>query len=247
MCAALSSCRLGARAVTTIEDRTVKALGARVLEQLRSLHFCILGCGGTGANFAEMLVRTGARNLTLTDGARVDASHLNRVFSFCSKDVGMPKVQALKRRLESIRDDLQIFTYHNQFRESEVDLAGDSVNQEVRDAVCDADIVFIATDTNRSRIAIVDLCRTERKKFLSCGVEVDPESGVFWFECRWFPSPPRERPEAEGYGPENASFASIVVEATSVAFTMLLSHLMSEDSKFNHCRRRYDAQLSPAD
>ena len=46
-----------------LDDRTSKALGDKVMERLRSLRFCIVGCGGTGANFAEMLVRTGATGL----------------------------------------------------------------------------------------------------------------------------------------------------------------------------------------
>ena len=49
--------------------------------------------------------------------------------------------------------------------------------------------------------------------------------------------------EVEGYGPENASFASIVLEATSVAFTMLLSHLRDGKSPFRRYRRKYDANF----
>ena len=86
-----------------VDDRTAKALGNDVMERLRSLRFCIVGCGGTGANFAEMLVRTGATRLTLIDGSGVEESNLNRVFSFSYSDCGDPKVEALKRRLESIR------------------------------------------------------------------------------------------------------------------------------------------------
>ena len=76
----------------SIDDRTVKALGDDVMGKLRSLHFCIVGCGGTGASFAEMLVRTGALRLTLIDGSRVEDSNLNRVFSFFPEDYGKRKV-----------------------------------------------------------------------------------------------------------------------------------------------------------
>ena len=67
-------------AIMGLDDRTSKALGDKVMERLRSLRFCIVGCGGTGANFAEMLVRTGATRLALIDGAVVKEEDLNRVF-----------------------------------------------------------------------------------------------------------------------------------------------------------------------
>lgn len=231
--------------MSSLEDRTVKALGESVMERLRSLRFCIVGCGGTGGNFAEILVRTGARHLALIDGGEVEEPHLNRVLSLYLSDVEKRKVEVLEKRLKGIQEDLRITTYTDHFRERGADLPGDYSNQNVRDAVCDSDVVFIGTDSNESRIAIIDLCRVERKEFLTCGIEIDREDGRYGFECRWRPSPPRDRPEGEGYGPDNASFASIVLEATSIAFTMLLSHLLSEDSEFNYYRRWYDENLRP--
>ena len=99
-----------------IDDRTVRALGDDVMEQLKSLRFCIVGCCGTGANFAEMLVRTGTRRLTLIDGTTVDESNLNRAFSFTYSDCGKLKVAALKRCLESIRPDLNIHVLQDSFK-----------------------------------------------------------------------------------------------------------------------------------
>ena len=229
-----------------LDDRTIKALGDKVMERLRSLRFCVVGCGGTGANFAEMLVRTGAVRLTLIDGAVVKEWDLNRVFSFSWADVDKPKVEVLKARLESIRSGLQICTLRDSFRRREGILEGHSIGQRVRDAVHDADVVFIGTDTNTSRIAIQELCRDKvAGKVLSCGVLVDRKSGVFEFECSWSPRIPAERADDEGYGPDNASFVSIVHEATSIAFTMLLSHLTYADSGFKSYVRRYDASFQP--
>ena len=231
-----------------INDRTAKALGDDVMERLRSLRFCIVGCGGTGANFAEMLVRTGATQLILIDGDSVDESNLNRVFSFSSADLAVPKVEALKNRLQSIRTGLEICTLHDSFRKPEDILEDHPIGQRVRNAVHDADVVFIGTDTNRSRLAIERLCRDKvGGMLLSCGVLVDRESDIFEFECAWSPRTPAELADAEGYGPENASFASIIHEATSVAFTMLLSHLRCGNSNFKSYLRRYDASFQPVE
>lgn len=214
------------------------------MRQLASLRFCIVGCGATGANFAEMLVRTGATHLTLVDGTRVEDSNLNRVFSFVNADCGEPKVRVLKRYLESIRPGLEVNVFQDSFRRREHITRPEG--QLVRDAVHDADVVFIGTDTNTSRLAIEELHRDKgRGMLLSCGVLVDREADIFEFECTWSPVTPPDKAADEGYGPENASFASLVHEATSVAFTMLLSHLTCADSNFRWYRRRYDACLRP--
>ena len=63
-------------------DRTAKALGDDVMDKLRTKRFSVVGCGGTGANFAEMLVRSGATQIDLIDGDVVNESNLNRVSSF---------------------------------------------------------------------------------------------------------------------------------------------------------------------
>ena len=145
----------------SIDDRTTKALGPDVMKQLKTLHFCIVGCGGTGANFAEMLVRTGATQLTLIDGTEVKESSLNRVSSYCKSDRGQHKVEALKERLEAIRTDVDVRTLPDSFRAQDDILSDYPKGHCVRDAVYNADVVFIGTDTNRSRIAIEELCRTK--------------------------------------------------------------------------------------
>ena len=234
--------------MTGIDDRTGKALGPEVMEKLRCLHFCIVGCGGTGANFAEMLVRSGTERLSLIDGASVKETELNRVLSYNPKDVGTPKVDALKKRLLSIRPDADVTTLPDSFRTPENILDGYSIGQKVRDAVNDADVVFIATDTVSSRLAIEELCRTKTvRMYLSCGVLVDREEGEYFFECNWSPKTPEERRHEEGYGPENASYAAIVLEATSVAFGMLLSHLSCPGSTFRSVRRSYDRHFRPVE
>ena len=233
----------------SLNERTTAALGDELMERIRSLRFCIVGCGGTGANFADMLVRTGARRLTLIDGGTVKKSGLNRVLCFTAKDVGEPKVEVLERHLRAVAgDELEVCSLLDSFRRPDQILDNNIVSQYVRDAVHGADVVFAATDTNTSRLAIEELCREkDGGMLLCCGVRVDRVAGVYEFECAWSPRTPKDQADAEGYGPENASFASIVLEATSVAFTMLLSHLQSGKSPFRRYRKKYDANFAPVE
>ena len=154
-----------------LDERTTAAIGDELMERILSLRFCVVGCGGTGTNFADMLVRTGARRLTLIDGSTVKKSGLNRVFCFTAKDVGKPKVTVLERHLRAIAgDQLDVCSLYDSFRRPNQILEGNTIGQRVRDAVHDADVVFAATDTNTSRLAIEELCR---EMLLCCGVLVD--------------------------------------------------------------------------
>ena len=228
-------------------DRTAKAFGLDVMEKLQTFRFCVVGCGGTGANFAEMLVRSGATHVTLIDGDTVDESNLNRVSSFAWDDVDSPKVNGLKARLDAIRPSLDILTFPSSFKERE-DILDDPLGQPVRDAVHDSDVVFVGSDTNMSRLAIEKLHKFRGGgMFLSCGILVDRKNGVFEFECNWSPQTPTERAKDEGYGPDDASFVSIVIEATAVAFSMLISHLTCPESNFRSYFRRYDATFCPVE
>ena len=210
--------------------RTEAALGKDLMEKLNSLHFCIVGCGGTGATFAEMLVRSGVRNIDLVDGEEIDSTNLNRIFSFVSEDVGNRKADILKKRLKSINPEANVRSFEHHLISEENTLPGNRLAEAVRDCISDADVVFIGMDTNESRIVCENLCRNkEGKMYLSTGIHV--EDGKSFFECNWRPKTPEARKDARGYGPKNASYISIVTEATCIAFSMLLHHLKNPESK----------------
>lgn len=68
----------------------------------------IIGCGSVGATVAEMLVRLGLQNITLWDMDVVNSHNLaNQIFR--NKDIGLPKVVALKNILCDINPELEDF------------------------------------------------------------------------------------------------------------------------------------------
>ena len=95
-------------------ERTTQALGNDVVRQIQSMHFCILGCGAVGCNMADMLVRSGAKRITLVDGDHVELTNLNRGCGFSLRDLNhspagaAKKVDALKEHLLNIASDLSI-------------------------------------------------------------------------------------------------------------------------------------------
>lgn len=221
--------------------RTRLALGEDRMKFLANKKFCVVGCGGTGATFAEMLVRSGARDLALVDHDRVEATNFNRVFSYCAADAEgrRTKVEALKDRLLSICGTVRIRTVGYRFLAFEAIETENKDAQIARDAVASSDVVFIGTDGNKSRRAIEALCREhDERMFLSCGIHVDSTGSGF--ECVWSPHTAKEDEWRNGYGEDNASYISIVTEATSVAFTMLMNRIAGECRGIRSHYRRYD-------
>jgi sulfur carrier protein ThiS adenylyltransferase len=73
----------------------------------------IAGAGGLGSNVAMLLVRSGIRHLTIVDRDVVEPSNLNRQF-YWPEDVGMPKVEALRRRLLRLEPELDCRYLHGE-------------------------------------------------------------------------------------------------------------------------------------
>lgn len=219
----------------TLISRTSEALGNDIVDAIASKKFCILGCGAVGSLFAEMLVRSGATKLSLIDGDKVAYSNLNRTFAFVKSDVGQPKVEALKARLESINDTIFIDCLDYMFREPSPD---DALAHKGMELVTGAHFVVIAMDDVCSRIICETLCTSQKIDQISIGIETKPDGDAF-FECAWngeTSEDPSDLPEGYGHG----SYASIVMEATAAGFSMMLAHLRDEQSDYDYLKRKYE-------
>ncbi len=211
--------------MSNLLTRTKEALGPDFTNKIQEYRYCIIGCGGTGALFAEMLVRTGANKIILIDGDKVEESNLNRVVGFVKDDIGKNKTDALMSKLRAINSEVEITAVSCCLREPD---PSDHEGQKARDAFYNSDLVIIAVDDNKSRIICENLCYEDsNKRCISMGVHVNGE-GEACYECAWKPKTPIEKEEEAGYG--NGSYASIVIEATSVAFSMLLHNLKNPNS-----------------
>ncbi len=221
-------------------SRSIPALGEDLVTKIKNSFFCIVGCGGVGANFAEMLVRTGATRISLIDGDIVEAKNLNRVFSFSQNNVNNPKVKVLKEKLQAINSRIKVNCYEWNLRYSNrcIEEKDKKQNEEAISVIREYDFILIAVDKNEVRIQIENICKKANNKWFSIGVEVERER--LSYQCIWKPETPDSRKQIEGYGTDNGSFAAIVVEATSVGFLMLLHHLKNGNSKhFRKYQKEY--------
>lgn len=222
---------------STLTSSTKNALDNILLSTIAKQKFCIVGCGGVGAYFAEMLVRTGAINVSLVDGDIVELKNLNRT-PFIKSDVGKYKTEALKVHLESINNKAIIQTKNQHFGDNNFQ---DKNRQLVRDLIFSSSVVLIAIDNNSDRKKCEDMLREGGSSavFMSIGVAIDKSKNTSSYECIWKPKTVVNL-EAEGYGENNGSYMSIVLEAISVGFNMMLHHLQNPKStKFTHIYREF--------
>ena len=204
-------------------------IGGELLCKIQKTKFCIVGCGAVGSAFAEMLVRTGAQIIHLIDGDMVEVKNLNRLISFFREDVGEKKVEILERNLKRINSDITIKAIPRYLKSYAPD---ENDDQKTRDMVAKSGLVVIATDNNKTRIECETLCcNSSNINYLSIGVEINETKSEIKYECTWKPTTQEKHKEREGYGIENGSFASIVLEATAVGFNMMLHHLKNPGSK----------------
>jgi molybdopterin/thiamine biosynthesis adenylyltransferase len=73
---------------------------AHTQQRISTLRILVAGCG-IGSSLAICAARIGFQHFTLVDGDRVDLHNLNRQF-YDVRDVGLPKVQALRDKLLAI-------------------------------------------------------------------------------------------------------------------------------------------------
>ena len=79
-------------------------IGADALARVKQKKVLLCGCGGVGSFVAEALCRSGLGHITLLDYDLVEPSNLNRQLMSTKENIGMIKVEALKRRLEEVSD-----------------------------------------------------------------------------------------------------------------------------------------------
>jgi hypothetical protein len=124
-------------------DRQRRLFGNQFNDTLRELRVCVVGCGGTGSPLVLLLARLGVGHLCLIDNDTLAESNLNRVHGSRRDDVGLPKVEILKREIEAMDLGCHVVTSKAWVK-----------SNEVRDALKSSDFVFGCTDDNSGRIFI---------------------------------------------------------------------------------------------
>ena len=118
--------------------------GQRKLKRARVL---VVGTGGLGAPLLLYLTAAGVGTIGIVDFDLVDTSNLQRQVLFTTKDVGKPKVEAAKERLEALNPHVQFEIFNTRI---------DSTN--ALEIISRFDVVADGTDNFPTRYLVNDAC-----------------------------------------------------------------------------------------
>lgn len=121
--------------------------GIEAQQKLKAAKVLVIGSGGLGSPLLLYLAAAGVGTIGIVDFDVVDDSNLQRQVLFGVSEVGKPKVEAAKERLESLNPHIQIITYNTQL-----------TSQNALDLVKQYDVVADGTDNFPTRYLVNDAC-----------------------------------------------------------------------------------------
>lgn len=124
---------------------SIPEFGMKGQKKLKAAKVLAVGTGGLGAPMLQYLAAAGVGTIGIVDFDKVEASNLHRQVLFGASDVGRPKVEVAKERLQEINPHIDI-------RVHEVRLT----SENALDIIKDYDIVADGTDNFPTRYLIND-------------------------------------------------------------------------------------------
>ena len=115
--------------------RTQMLLGTEALEKLQKARVAVFGIGGVGGYTVEALARSGIGQLDLIDNDDVSVSNINRQILATHSTVGMPKVEAARKRILDINPGCVVRTHQVFYTPETADLFDFSQYDYIVDAI----------------------------------------------------------------------------------------------------------------
>lgn len=137
----------------------LKEVGVKGQRRLLEGRALIIGMGGLGAPAALYLAAAGVGRIGIADADAVDLSNLQRQVIHSTPDIGKPKVQSAKEKMEAINPEIEIKTYETFIT------AGN-----ILDIIADYDFIIDGTDNFSAKFLINDACVIARKPFSHAGI-----------------------------------------------------------------------------
>ncbi|MCI0640438.1 MAG: molybdopterin-synthase adenylyltransferase MoeB [Gemmataceae bacterium] len=165
-------------------------------KKLKASSILLIGAGGLGSPLALYLAAAGVGRLGLVDFDVVDFSNLQRQVLHHTEDVGRPKLQSAKERIQSINPEVRVDLYETRL-----------TSANAFDILRPYDIVIDGTDNFPTRYLVNDACVLLKKPNVYGSIfRFDGQASVFHppagpcYRCLYpEPPPPGEVPScAEG-------------------------------------------------
>ena len=158
--------------------RTASFLGPDRFPLLCNSFVIVIGLGGVGSHCASALARSGVSKIRLIDFDQVTLSSLNRHAVATLADVGTPKVECVKKRLQAVVPWVQWECSNEVWRHEQAEcLLGPWGTGKGRNSGRNPDFVVDAIDNIDSKVALLEYCHRRGIKVVSsmgAGCKGDP-------------------------------------------------------------------------
>ncbi|MBQ2854543.1 MAG: tRNA threonylcarbamoyladenosine dehydratase [Oscillospiraceae bacterium] len=138
--------------------RTAMLLGENAVDRLRQARVAVFGIGGVGGYTVEALARAGIGQIDVIDNDTVSVSNINRQILATHSTVGIPKVEAARKRILDI-NPVCIVRTHQVFYTPETAAGFDFTNY---------DYIVDAIDTVTGKLALVQQAYAAGTPIISC-------------------------------------------------------------------------------
>jgi adenylyltransferase/sulfurtransferase len=115
--------------------------------KLKTAKVLVVGAGGLGAPLLQYLAAAGVGTLGIVDFDVVEDTNLQRQVLFTVDDIGKPKVEVAKKRLQALNPHITINTFNTQL-----------TSENARDIIDAYDVVADGTDNFPTRYLVNDAC-----------------------------------------------------------------------------------------
>ncbi len=119
----------------------------------------IIGAGGLGSPIALYLTAAGVGEIGIVDSDKVDLSNLQRQIIHFTNDVGVPKVESARKKMNDLNPDVKVKTYQEFIRAD-----------NARDLIRDYDFVIDGTDNFAAKFLINDAAVMENTPYSHGGI-----------------------------------------------------------------------------
>jgi molybdopterin-synthase adenylyltransferase len=162
----------------------LKEVGGKGQKKLLNGRVLIIGAGGLGAPIALYLAAAGVGKIGIADADDVDLSNLQRQVIHFTADIGKPKVESAREKMEAINPDVRVTTYKEWINAANID-----------GIIRDYDFVIDGTDNFAAKFLINDACVLAGKPYSHGGIlrffgqTITVLPGTTCYRCM-FPAPP---------------------------------------------------------
>src|SRR5881397_2662724 len=125
----------------------IPEFGLESQNKLKASKVLFIGSGGLGSPALLYLAAAGVGTIGIIDFDVVDDSNLQRQVLFGVDEIGQPKVEAAKKRLQSLNPHITITIYNQQL-----------TSRNALDVIKDYDVVADGTDNFPTRYLVNDAC-----------------------------------------------------------------------------------------